>query len=78
MSKQHLADMVKALANGNQEEAKAAFSKFASEKSTEILSRGDEPEEPVTPAVEPTPEPEVPVDTPEVTPAVEPTDEPTT
>lgn len=78
MSKQHLANMVKALANGNEEEAKAEFSKFASEKSTEILARGDAVEEPeVTPAVT---EPEVtpPVAEPEVTPPAEPVDDTTT
>lgn len=66
MSKQHLSDMLKSMANGNSEEAAAHFSKYASEKTQEILARGDaepvvepvavvEPEPVVEPVVEPEP-----------------------
>ena len=60
MSKQYLADMLKSLASGDTEAAKAHFSKYSTEKSQEILSRGEEPVAPV--------EPETPPAEPEVTP----------
>lgn len=59
MSKQHLADMLKSIANDDADGAKAHFSKYASEKTQEILSRNELPEEETkepeaAPAVEPT------------------------
>jgi hypothetical protein len=42
MSKQHIADMLKSIASNDMEGAKAHFSKYATEKSQEILSRDPE------------------------------------
>lgn len=49
MNKQHLADMLKNIANGDEEAAKLNFSAYATEKSIELLN-------PEPPAVE-VPEP---------------------
>ena len=92
MSKQHLADMIRNMvassthrAAGDEEAAdasmaaaKADFSKYSTEKSPEILARGQEPEttpaapevtpEPTQAEPEPTPEPTAPVADPEPTP----------
>lgn len=57
MSKQHLADMLQSMARGNDEEAKAHFSKYASEKTREILSRGEAPDGTSAPEPEITPAP---------------------
>lgn len=43
MSKQYLSDMVKSIASGDLEAAKAHFSKYSTEKSQEILARQDTP-----------------------------------
>lgn len=44
MSKQHLADMLKSITTGDMEAAKAHFNKYSTEKSQEILSRGEQNE----------------------------------
>lgn len=54
MSKQHLADMIKNMTLGDMEAAKANFSVYSTEKSQEILARGETPEE--VPEVTPTPD----------------------
>lgn len=41
MSKQDLQNMLKSMANGNTEEAKEHFGKYASAKTQEILARGE-------------------------------------
>lgn len=64
-NKQHLADMLKSMATGDMEAAKTHFSKYSTEKSQEILSRGEATEEvvpePAAPEAPEAPEtPEVP------------------
>lgn len=53
MSKQHLVSMVDSLTKGDVEGAKAHFSNYSTEKSKEILSRGEVDEEDETPEVKP-------------------------
>jgi hypothetical protein len=60
MSKQHLANMLKSMANNDMDGAKDHFSKYSAEKSTEIINRLANPEPPTEPAV--TAEPVVPTE----------------
>lgn len=46
MSKQHLIDMLKCLASGDEEGAAAQFSKHSTEKATELLARDEDLELP--------------------------------
>ena len=55
MSKQYLADMLKSMTTGDEEGAKAAFAKYATEKTQEIIARGVEPQEPEAAPADDTP-----------------------
>lgn len=53
MSKQDLANMIKSMAAGDLDAAKTHFSAYSTEKSQEILARGDKTEEPAATVEEP-------------------------